>query len=461
MMSEEESLSYSEKVYFPTLYGFDAKGKERLWKIWVEGNVIKRLSGLVYGQHISSERTVRGKNLKNKNATTPEEQAILEAERSWTKQLDKNYKPKYEDEEGMQMYKNVMKEKKKLGGQNTNASSVMNDRKQKNIQSVKNYVAKNLETKVIPMKTTTWDLENSRNPLSVLPRVTKHFNFDRGIYVQWKLDGWRCIAKKQSDNSIVLTTNSSKQYPWFKTIREHIDLFWDQGLCLDGLDGELYCHQFYDQNGLEINPEKRFSLIQGICALSNKEPHDMEEQICFYVFDIVDLSGKHNQDYRFERLKKLFNPKRLKNIFSKVDCKIVLTETKILDYIEEVPVVLTEFCQAGYEGIILRDRELKYKPKSRSLKMRKFKFFIDKEYVIIGVCSDPGVSNEYFSWKCETEDGKEFKATQKGTREEKINLFENYVEYLGMYLTVTFQEYSNDGIPRFPIAKSIRQPGDF
>lgn len=455
------SLNYTEKTYYPVLFGYDAKGKERMWKIWVEGDTIHRLSGLVYGKKVPSSRKIKGKNLKTKVATTAEEQAILEAERAWTKQLDKNYRPAFDDEEGNRMYDDVMEEKEKTGGQNVNASSAMNNRKKKNIQKVNNLVV-DLERNIIPMKANKWELLDDKNPYSPLPKVLNHFNFDKGVYVQWKLDGYRCISRKQSDGSISMTTNTSKQYPWFSRLRKAVDLFWDDDLCLDGLDGELYCHSLFDDEaGIEVNEEKRFALIQGICALSNKSPHRLEDQMQLYIFDLVDLSGKINQDERFKCLKKLFSSKRLKRIFGDVDVPLVLTETKVVNYVEEVPQILTDFCQAGYEGVILRDRQLKYEPKRRSLKMRKFKFFIDKEYRITGIYSDPGVGEEYFSWKCETEDGKEFKATPKGTREEKIELHRNYLNYLGMYLTVTFQEYSDNGIPRFPIAKAIRDPSDF
>ena len=59
-------------------------------------------------------------------------------------------------------------------------------------------------------------------------------------------------------------------------------------------------------------------------------------------------------------------------------------------------------------------------------------------------------------WECITKFGKSFHVRPKGTFEERRKLFQNGSKYIGLLLTVIFQEYSADGIPRFPVGKSIR-----
>ena len=39
---------------------------------------------------------------------------------------------------------------------------------------------------------------------------------------------------------------------------------------------------------------------------------------------------------------------------------------------------------------------------------------------------------------------------------EARELYDNGNKYIGSLLTVIFQEYTNDGIPRFPVGKGIR-----
>ena len=44
-----------------------------------------------------------------------------------------------------------------------------------------------------------------------------------------------------------------------------------------------------------------------------------------------------------------------------------------------------------------------------------------------------------------------------GTLEERGKMFKNGKKYVGKMLTVKYQELSEDGIPRFPVGKSVRE----
>lgn len=79
----------------PTLFKKTTGGKVTQWRIWVTGTpsgaaVIHTEYGLVGGklQH-QMDQVKEGKNASKKNATTPLQQAWLEAEASWTKQKDR------------------------------------------------------------------------------------------------------------------------------------------------------------------------------------------------------------------------------------------------------------------------------------------------------------------------------------------------------------------------------------
>lgn len=77
---------------FPTLYIADKSGKIRYWNISVRDSTIVRQYGQEGGKEITTERTIqRGKNIGKKNETTPQEQAVLEARSTWTKQKDLGY----------------------------------------------------------------------------------------------------------------------------------------------------------------------------------------------------------------------------------------------------------------------------------------------------------------------------------------------------------------------------------
>jgi DNA ligase-1 len=77
---------------FDTLYKKTSIGKIQQWKIWVDGATIFTESGQVGGKMVQSSDTLKsGKNAGTKKATTPEQQALLEAESKFTKQLKKGY----------------------------------------------------------------------------------------------------------------------------------------------------------------------------------------------------------------------------------------------------------------------------------------------------------------------------------------------------------------------------------
>ena len=459
---EEEDLLYPDTYFLPILFTLDKNDKERMWKIWAEGNTVYRLQGLVQGKKITYDRTFKGKNVGKKNETSPEEQAKQEAESKWTSQLDKGYFPKCK--EGKVMVEKVNKVKQETGGHNINAGAAIRGRKSKNVSNkLKDFTFQGNIDKVIPMKAEKWELEDTNKPLSVLPKVSKYFKFDEGVYIQTKLDGWRCLVRfqvVQNEIRCILTSNSGKQYKWFEKLRKELINFVSGKMdsILDGLDGELYCHRIIGTDGEGLDDKSRFQAISKICSIARNEPHEFDDQISMVLFDLVDVSGKYDQDERFERLEKLFQNKPLNTEH------IQLCKTKTIYYMEEIIDYHDEIAQQGYEGVILRTRTLKYLKGKRSLEMRKYKNFIDREYPIIDVEKDDGVDNEYFVWvladftivDSSTGLPKRFKAKPKGSREDREFWYENYLEYLGKPMTVKFQDYTEDGIPRFPVAIGIR-----
>jgi DNA ligase-1 len=77
---------------FPILYKKTSTGKIQTWEVHVIENVMFSESGQLEGKKIQSSDTIReGKNIGRSNETTPEEQALAEAESRWTKKKKKGY----------------------------------------------------------------------------------------------------------------------------------------------------------------------------------------------------------------------------------------------------------------------------------------------------------------------------------------------------------------------------------
>nr|QBK89527.1 MAG: ATP-dependent DNA ligase [Pithovirus LCPAC001] len=437
---------------FPTLYFNDKLGRKRLWKIWVKGDTVYREGGLVDGKKVNSNRTFKSKNIGKKNETSAEEQAKREAERDWIKKLGEGRTPDPEDVIGITMMKQVTEEKLKMGGVARTVASKIRGRKTINMKVKSPYIITDLEKEpIIPMKANKWELDDKGE---LKNKIKKYFKFENGVWVQPKLDGYRCIAKIHSSKNgkkVILSSNGRKQFPWFEHIRKEVLELGSKVDLLDGLDGELYIHQ-----------KQNFSTIQSMCAISSSKPHPNEAQIILHVFDLVDESAKISQEERLEKLDQIFK--------FHDGTALSLVPTHKIKTALEVNTYHQKFIQELYEGVIVRSNECVYmeaKSKRRSLYLRKYKDFKDEEYKVIGIELDSGVSEEYFVWLCTTEKGifdskhkNLFKAKPMGTRQERIKQYKNHQKYIGKLLKVRFQEYTEDGIPRFPIGVCFREKWD-
>jgi ATP-dependent DNA ligase len=443
----------------PMLVGFDKNKKLRMWKIWTLDGTVYKSYGELGGNLITNTRTYKGVNKGNSNATTATEQAKREAERDWVKQLDKSYFPI--DAEGEEMMAKVRSEKGAQGGTNANVAAAIRGQKKSKIQKTEtkdNGLIPNFESSIRPMHCQVWAEE---------PKVLKYFDFDQGVYVQPKLDGIRCLAEN-TPQGIVLLSRHGKQQLWLQHIRrELLKIFHVFPNII--LDGEMYAETIhgvadYDEKKKkytytpgepELDEDQKFDVISGAIRPVRNEPHPLEEELSFYIFDIADPTGKLDQDERFEIMRKIFASNVAK------ECPhIKLVPAKTVYYVEEIVEIHDEYAQEGYEGVVIRARDLCYESDKKSLRMRKHKYFIEEEFPIVDVVVDPGVERDQFRWVCEktTDDGElvKFTAKPKGTRERRLEYFDNSDEYIGKLLTVRFQQYSHEGVPRFPVGKCIR-----
>lgn len=87
-----KALNSKESRKLITLYKRDSKGRAQEWSIFVQGNSFWAEYGLCEGKKQADVPTIcKGKNIGRANETTPEQQALLEAESKINKQKDKGY----------------------------------------------------------------------------------------------------------------------------------------------------------------------------------------------------------------------------------------------------------------------------------------------------------------------------------------------------------------------------------
>ena len=166
-------------VRFSTLYKNDMH-----WNIHVVVNEIIREYGKINGKTITISKMVYGKNTGKSNATTDEEQAVLEANALYKKQIDKGYYCKSKDE------------------------------------NTKN---KRSSMSILPMLAQTYSEKNK-----------KKIKFP--CFVQPKLDGIRMLIK--IENEIIFQSRTGKHIEGFHNIRNACKNISETVI----LDGEMYSH---------------------------------------------------------------------------------------------------------------------------------------------------------------------------------------------------------------------------
>lgn len=253
------------------------------------------------------------------------------------------------------------------------------------------------------------------------------------VYSQPKLDGIRCIARKDG-----LWSRNGKKFASVPHIEQALKNVMDTypGLILDG---ELYCDKFSND-------------FNAICSLVKKtkpteqDLKDSAASIQYWVYDVV-----HSMNFSL-RMNLLMN-KIYPDIESKEMIKCVPTLNVLQRYyLDEL---YGKYIDEGYEGQMVRlDKPYENK---RSKSLLKRKEFEDKEYTILDVIEGEGNrAGGAGAMTFENEQGVRFNSNIKGTREYCTQLLREKDELIGKQATIKFFNLTPDNIPRFPFITSIR-----
>lgn len=209
---------------FPELFTKTGAGSIHRWIIWTEDNLIKTEFGLVGGKQQISSKPAEAKSVGRSNETTPEEQAVLEAQSIWNTKIDKGYKTSYEEAEKEEVVLPMLAKK------------------------FKEHVKK-----------VTW-------PASI----------------QRKLNGARVLSFLDHDENIYLSSRNGKSYNLPHIVEELKDIVPDNLI----LDGEVYLHGLTLQNILSLikrlQPETanlKYHVYD--CFLKNNKKASFEERKAF------------------------------------------------------------------------------------------------------------------------------------------------------------------------------------
>lgn len=258
--------------------------------------------------------------------------------------------------------------------------------------------------------------------------------------VQRKLDGFRCLANI-SKNNVTLNSKNMKPFVFLHHIKKEILTLKSLLKTNIYLDGELY------EYGLHLHEIS--SLVMKKYASKNDE--ESMKKISYYVFDMFDLNNLEETFLeRYAKLSIIFNKYKFKYL-NLVTCEVVNSyfEIKKLD---------EQYLYEGYEGIIVRNIDGLYKLNSKSYNVLRTKEFKKKEFKIIGAKKGTGTQDGAIIWKleCLIDKNSSFWAIPVGTIEERIKIYNEYLEtpntFLNKKVFVKFLDIDKNGcVIRNPI----------
>lgn len=219
-------------------------------------------------------------------------------------------------------------------------------------------------------------------------------------YVQYKINGVRCMAFRDDSGNIHLTSRKRLEFPGFDEVRRECARVLD-AVPADirnsvYLDGELYAHGY------------KLPDISGACRGEDKN----DVPIKLYLFDIY-VKDKPNMIFpeRYEILRNAM-PTDLEHLR--------LVDTVSVNTCEQIDEFYKQALDANYEGAMFRkiSAYVLGKKDYHSHEILKIKPVIDGEFAIVGyTITENGKMSGAFTLKCVTENGSEFDVTPTGSIE--------------------------------------------
>lgn len=275
-------------------------------------------------------------------------------------------------------------------------------------------------------------IEEATNNVVILPMLAKDFkkeskNIDwTNAFEEPKYDGMRCLAIIKNNN-VKLISRKGLEITTLPHINKALSIIKEDVI----LDGEIYSMElggFQDQ----MKAVKKYR--EGIT-----------EKLNFNIYDIVSDDPFYARDHHIKLLFKVYN-------FNDTPIKRV---ERYKTSKEEFPKYHKLFIEQGFEGTMVRYGNEGYKMDSRSKYLLKYKDFIDITATVIDVIPSDARPTQGIV-VCRLENGGEFKATPKMSHEDREELLTNKDNYIGQTAEIRFFEYTDDGLPRFPVCVGFR-----
>lgn len=367
----------------PKLFKYAVTGALQEWWIEVDGDRYRTHSGQVGGKTTTTAwTTCAGKNTGKANATTAAEQAYRDAKSKWQKKQDREQFA-------------------------TDAESC------KTAKFISPMLAQRYEDR--------------RDEL----------NFSKGVWIQCKLNGARCVATKDG-----LFSRKGSRWESVPHIEQALKKFFDQhpGVVLDG---ELFNEDLREDLGSIISMISRKKITAADLEKS-------KQHVRYYVYDVVDASAHlHDRLEDVARYIKVINSSSVRGI-----------DTHAVHTHDEIDAWLKKFEQQGHEGIMIRTNGV-YECK-RSKNLLKHKSFTDDEFDIVGVIEGEGnLAGKIGAFVLRDARGVLFNSAPTGSHAYWEQMWRDRDALVGRKATVKYKELTpvkngGGGVPSFGKVVAIR-----
>lgn len=237
-------------------------------------------------------------------------------------------------------------------------------------------------------------------------------------FVQPKLDGMRCLATP--------TSKTSRKNVSIDTMG-HIDIGRPEYSKIVA-DGELYAHDLNFQENMRVIKKYR---------------KGETEKVKYHIYDAVS-------ELPFEERY------GLAAIIVSMSTNCELVPTYKVENMEEVKKYHSQFLIEGYEGTIIRWGEEGYDVNKRSKYLLKYKDFIDESYEVVDVIANDADPTQGTLVCKIPKTTTTFKTGMKFSHYDRADMLKNKHKFIGQMAEIRFFEFSEDGIPRFPVCVGFR-----
>lgn len=405
------------KFELPTLYARAKTGAVLTWDIEIEDNKYRMITGQESGGKTISKWTIaEAKNVGQANETTGEQQAESEATSKWKKKL-------------------------KSGGYFEDVKDI-----DKPLSFIEPMLAHPLISKKTKKDKKTGkehtEIED-RTPFIKLP-----------VMVDRKYNGMRqvtsAVGPKSRKGEEVKTAPHiwDALQPLFEKIPSLV------------LDGELYNHDYRHK----LNELIHIVRTNAEHKITRELLAESERIVRYYVYDGYGFDLPNDVLHMFpdgstekfpsgtpitEDSPNILRREALKQLLKGIPY-IVVVPYELCLTMDIAKELYGGYIEDGYEGAILRNAKAPYQH-FRTNDLIKLKPFDDMEVIILDII-DPGSGN----WggtgktaKVRMDNGKEFKATFKGSRETAINILKEKDKWIGQKVTMTYNGWTGKGTPNF------------